>query len=59
MLRNYDLTQKKRIAKTDDVGTSTEIKREDIRIAAKNMAEIEKMLICLMTERGALASDLG
>ena len=51
-----------RIASTEDVGTSTastEVKREDIRLAAKNIAESEKMLICLMMERGPLGSNLG
>ena len=53
------LDKQMRIASTEDVGTSTEVKREDIRLAAKNIAESEKMLICLMMERGPLASNLG
>ena len=47
------------IVSTEDVGTSTEVKREDFRIAAKNIAESEKMLICLMMECGPLGSNLG
>lgn len=53
------LDTKRRVAQTDDVMTSTEIKREDIRLSAKNVAEIEKMCVCLLTERGPLGSNLG
>ena len=53
------LDTKRRVAQTDDVMTSTEIKREDIRLSAKNVAEIEKMFVCLLTERGPLGSNLG
>ena len=44
---------KSRLAMTSDVGTSTEVCREEIRLAAKNVAEIEKIIISLMTMRGA------
>ena len=44
---------KSRLAMTGDVGTSTEVCREEIRLAAKNVAEIEKIIISLMTMRGA------
>ena len=42
------LDTKRRVAQTDNVMTSTEIKREDIRLSAKNVAEIEKMFVCLL-----------
>ena len=53
------LDTKKRIAQTDDVMTSTEIIREDIRLSTKNVAEFEKMFVCLLTERDPLGSNLG
>ena len=42
---------KVRLAMTNDVGTSTEVCREKIRMAAKNVGEVEKILISLMTMR--------
>ena len=48
-----------RIASTEDIGTSTEVKRADIRLAAKNINEAGKLLISLMTARGPLAPNLG
>ena len=53
------MDSKVRLAMTSDVGTSTEVCREKIRMAAKNVAEIEKIFICLITERGPLESNLG
>ena len=53
------LDTKRRIAQTDEAMTSKEIKREDIRLTAKNVAEIEKMFVCLLTERDRLGSNFG
>ena len=39
------MDSKRRVASTEDVGTSMEVKRDDIRLAAKNINEVEKMLI--------------
>ena len=50
---------KVRLAMTSDVGTSTELCRVKIRMAAKNVAEIEKILISLMTMRGPLKPNFG
>ena len=53
------LDSKVRLAMTSDVGTSTEICRDKIRIAAKNVTEVEKILVCLMTMRGPLKPNFG
>ena len=53
------LDSKVRLAMTSDVGTSTEICIEKIRMAAKNVAEVDKILIYLMTMRGPLQPNLG
>ena len=50
---------KVRLAMTNDVGTSTEVCRDKIRMAAKNVAEVEKILISLMTMRGPLSPNQG
>ena len=53
------LDTQNRIASTEDVGISSEVKRADIRLAAKNINESGKLLINLMTARGPLAPNLG
>ena len=50
---------KVRLAMSNDVGTSNEVCREKIRMAAKNIAEIEKMFISLLTMRGPLDENSG
>ena len=53
------MDSKRRVASTEDVGTSMEVKRDDIRLAVKNIHEVEKMLITLVTVRGPLGPQLG
>ena len=52
------LDSKIRIASSEDVGTSMEVKRRDIRLAAKNVVEVGKILKGLITMRGPFASNL-
>ena len=49
---------KRRVASTEDFGTSIEVKRDDIRLAAKNINEVVNMLITLVTLRGPLGPQL-
>ena len=53
------MDSKRRVASAKDVGTSMEVKRDDIRLAAKNINEVENMLITLVTLRGPLGPQLG
>ena len=48
------MDSKRRVASTEDVGTSMEVKRDDICLAEKNVNEVEKMLVTFMTLRGPL-----
>ena len=53
------LDSKRRVVSSEDVGTSGEVRCDDIRLAAKNINEVEKMLITLITQRGPLGPQLG